>query len=138
MTSRFTDNLQPRELTDYGFARARDIAFDAVTALWRRRRDAGMNQKELAEIIGRDTSWVSRNLRGPGNWTLRTLGAFVEGLNGELKIIVEAAEDQPLTGGNYYSAYDELKGPVPVPRGLDNSAQIIGESTASSFTPNDS
>lgn len=135
MTSHSTDNLQPQELTEYGFARARDIAFDAVTVLWRRRRDAGMKQKELAEIIGRDTSWVSRNLRGPGNWTLRTLGAFVEGLNGELKIIVEATEDQPPTGGNYYSAYDELDGLTRFPGGVSNSAQIIGESTASSYTP---
>lgn len=135
MTSHFANNLQPREVADYGFARARDIAFDAVSVLWQRRRDAGMKQKELAETIGRDASWVSRNLRGPGNWTLRTLGELVEGLNGELKIIAEAVEDRPRISSNYYSAYDELPGPAPVPRGVNNGAQIIGESSASSFTP---
>ena len=121
MTSRSTDELQPRELSDYALARARDIAFDAVIDLWRRRRAEGMKQKELAAIIGADPSTVSKNLRGPGNWTLRTLGEMVEGLDGNLMIFVEAVEDQPTTGQNYYSAYDELEGPAPEPEPFGES-----------------
>ena len=141
MTSHSAENpdLEPRELADYGFARARDIAFDAVSALWRRRRDGGMKQVELAKIIGRDPGWISKNLRGPGNWTLRTLGELVEGLNGEIQITVYPSEDAPSKWTNYSAYYDyDSKDPKPVPRGVDNGAQIIGGSTASSFNPSDS
>jgi hypothetical protein len=61
--------------------------------------------------IGRDTAWVSRSLRGPGNWTLRTLGELVEALNGEIEIKIHALEDSPSTNSNYhaYAGYE----PVP-------------------------
>ncbi len=130
-----SSNLQPRELADYGFARARDIAFDAVTALWRRRRDKGMKQVELARIIGRDPGWISKNLRGPGNWTMRTLGELVEGLDGELEITVHPVEDAPSTRDNYSAYHDyDIGVPNPTLRGWENGTQIIGASTASSFT----
>jgi hypothetical protein len=85
--------MSAEELATYGFARVRDIAFDAVQSLWRRRQAEGMTQAQLAETIGKDAGWVSRNLRGPGNWTARTVGAFVVGLNGEIEITVHALED---------------------------------------------
>ena len=70
-------STQVRDLGDYGFVRLRDQAFDAVLTLWRKRKDAGVTQKELADAIGRDEGWVSRNLRAPGNWTLRTIGELI-------------------------------------------------------------
>src|SRR6266702_7255878 len=85
MTSAFND-LTPKEREAFGFARARDVAFSAVRDLWKRRRAQGMTQKDLATRIGRDPAWVSRKLQGPGNWTLRTIGAFVVALNGEVEI----------------------------------------------------
>jgi transcriptional regulator with XRE-family HTH domain len=85
--------LHDRELADFGHARARDIAFDAIHKLWERRRSEGMTQAELANKIGRDPAWVSRNLRAPGNWTLRTLGELVVALDGCLEIHATAAED---------------------------------------------
>lgn len=98
------NSLTPRERRDYGFARIRDAAFDAVSSLWARRQTEGMTQLDLADAIDSDPGWVSRNLRGPGNWTMKTFGAFVEGLNGEALITVRAAED-PLPIRSNYNAY---------------------------------
>src|ERR1700680_2804417 len=94
-------DLSPRELETFGFARARDIAFNAVRDLWKRRRGQGMTQKDLAARIGRDAAWVSRSLQGPGNWTLRTIGAFVVALNGEIEIKIHDLEEQSETPTNY-------------------------------------
>lgn len=88
-------DLTPSERADYGFARVRDVAFDAIIALWRRRKEEGMKQFDIAAAIGKDEGWVSRKLRGPGNWTLRVMGEFVEALNGEIEIKVHAMEDRP-------------------------------------------
>lgn len=99
-------DLPSKERAEYGFARAKDLAFDAVYALWRRRQKEGMKQIDLAQAIGRQPATVSRNLRGPGNWTLRTLGEYVEALNGELEITVHAVEDALGTPSNYHAYVD--------------------------------
>jgi transcriptional regulator with XRE-family HTH domain len=93
-----------KDLEDYGLARVRDVAFDAVHKLWRRRRASGVSQKDLAHKLGRDPGWVSRQLSGPGNWTFRSFGALIEALGGEVEIIVHAIED-PLEGSNGFDAY---------------------------------
>jgi hypothetical protein len=94
MTSRFELRpLKQREQGDYGFARVRDQAFDAVQELWRRRQAEGMRQKDIATFLGRKPAWVSRNLSAPGNWTLRTFGEFMQALGGEAEIRVHAVED---------------------------------------------
>ena len=98
--------LTPQERRDYGFARVRDSAFDAVCSLWARRQSEGMTQADLAAAIDVDAGWLSRNLSGPGNWTLRTFGALVEGLRGEAEISVRALED-PLPVRSNYHAYVE-------------------------------
>jgi len=107
MTSR--SDIRPltqRELGDYGFARVRDQAFDAVQALWRRRQAEGMRQKDIAALLGRKPAWVSRNLSAPGNWTLRTFGEFMQALGGEADIQVHAVEDAA-GGARNHDAYDE-------------------------------
>jgi transcriptional regulator with XRE-family HTH domain len=96
--------LSPEQRREYGFARVRDVAFDAVSALWQRRQSEGMSQLDVANALGSDPGWVSKNLRGPGNWTLRTFGALVEALNGDAQIIVRAAND-PLPVISNYHAY---------------------------------
>lgn len=103
--SKLTD-LTPKERSEYGFARIRDAAFDAVQLLWRRRQSSGMTQTDVAKAINRDTGWVSKNLRGPGNWTLRSFGSLVEALGGEAQIVVRALED-PLPVRTNYHAYVE-------------------------------
>lgn len=120
MTSAF-DILNQKELEAFGFARVRDAAFDAVRELWKRRQAEGMTQKDLAARIGRDRAWVSRNLRGPGNWTLRTVGAFVIALNGEAEIKIFGLEDQPAETRNSdaYSGYgDEITHVTPATESL--------------------
>ncbi len=84
--------LADRDLADYGVARLRDQAFDAIGALWRRRQSEGWTQKRVADAIGRDPAWVSRNLRAPGNWTLRTIGELIQALDGESEITISPLE----------------------------------------------
>ena len=103
-----TPEFSPSERAQYGEARAKNLAFDAVSELWRRRRAEGMKQRDIADAIGRQPATVSRNLRGPRNFTLRTLGEFVEALNGELEIIVRANEDPLLVPTNYHAYLDNL------------------------------
>jgi hypothetical protein len=118
-----------RDVGDYGFARARDIAFDAVQSLWRRRKEEGMKQVDIAHAIGRDTAWVNRSLRGPGNWTLRTFGELVYGMHGELEITVHGMEDPPSVRVNFdaYADYEpsairvRVTQPSPVPNNLSAS-----------------
>lgn len=106
MTSRSEPNpLAARDLADFGFARVRDLAFDAVQRLWRRRQAEGMSQKHVADVLQRDPAWVSRRLRAPGNWTLRTFGEFVQALDGEAEITVYALEDPPADPQNF-DAYE--------------------------------
>lgn len=89
----------------YGEARARDLSFMAVLALWRKRKAAGMTQSEFAERLGRDTGWLSKKLKGPANWTTKTLGQMVEALDGELEITVHDRL-QPLDQPDNFDAYD--------------------------------
>jgi transcriptional regulator with XRE-family HTH domain len=96
-------SLSPSERREFGFARARDAAFDAVSSLWNRRQNEGMTQTDIANALGSDPGWVSKNLRGPGNWTLRTFGAFVEALNGEARITIRALDDPPQVLSNYHA-----------------------------------
>ncbi len=98
--------LDGEEVGDYGLARVRDVAFDAVHRLWRRRQAEGMTQKHLAAKVGRDPATISRNLRAPGNWTFRTFGELIEALNGNVRIIIDAAEDSSPNPSNY-DAYDD-------------------------------
>lgn len=84
--------LVGRDLANYGVARLRDDAFDAVLALWRRRESEGWTMKRVADRIGRDPAWVNRALRAPGNWTLRTIGELIQGLDGEAEINVVALD----------------------------------------------
>ncbi len=118
--------MTPEERRDYGFARVRDIAFDAIQVLWRRRKAAGMKQTDIARAIRRHPTWVSRSLRAPGNWTLRTIGELAEALDGEVEIIVHAMEDPAPVRRNYsaYDEYDEARRRVP-PAGTEGGGQVI-------------
>lgn len=97
--------LSPADGADYGLARVRDIAFDAVVSLWNCRRSKGMTQKEIAQKIGVSTATVCRNLGAPGNWTMRTLGELVYALDGDIEIIVVPKETVKTNVNS--SAYDD-------------------------------
>ena len=98
--------IKGRDHADYGVVRLRDQAFDAVQELWRKRKAAGETQKMLADRIGRDPAWVSKNLRAPGNWTLRTIGELVQALEGEIEIRVSGLEE-PIGQPENFDAYDQ-------------------------------
>jgi transcriptional regulator with XRE-family HTH domain len=100
--------LTPDQRASYGVARAKSIAFEAVHTLWRRRKAEGRSQSDLAKALGKDKGWLSRSLRGPGNWTIKTLGEMVEALDGELEIIVHGAED-PISDQSNYHAYADYE-----------------------------
>ncbi|MFN3623680.1 MAG: hypothetical protein ACK4TP_06405 [Hyphomicrobium sp.] len=98
--------LNPSELADYGQARVRDLAFDAIRELWQLRQSQGMKQVELASKLGRDPAWVSRNLRGPRNWTFKTFGAFLVALEGDLEMVAHPMEESCVGNSNYHAYVD--------------------------------
>lgn len=81
-----------RDLADYGFARLRDVMFDAVHRLWRRRQAEGTTIEQIAAKIERSPRWVREHLEAPGLWTLRTAGELIQGLDGEAEITVTGLE----------------------------------------------
>jgi len=99
--------LEKNDLAAFGAQRARDAAFDAIRGLWARRRGEGLQLKELANRIDCNVGWLSRALRGPGNWTMRTLGELAAGLDGEITISVRAIEDAMVPPPNY-DAWDDF------------------------------
>jgi transcriptional regulator with XRE-family HTH domain len=99
--------LEPKELAEYGIARVKDIAFEAVLELWSIRESEGLTQKMLADRIGCDDTSISRSFRGPANWTFKTFGRLVQGLRGSVRIIIDPLEE-PVPGGSNFDAYDEL------------------------------
>jgi transcriptional regulator with XRE-family HTH domain len=100
--------LSPEENADYGHARVKDQAFDVIRLLWARRQAEGMKQADLAAKTGKDQGWISRNLRGPGNWTFRTYGAFLAGLNAEVEMVGHLLEDRHSSSGENYHVYADF------------------------------
>lgn len=88
-----------------GFTRVRDSAYDAVCSLWKKRKAEGMTQQDICAFLDRDPAWVSRNLAGPSNWTLRTFGELTEALNGVVSISVLPREE---IAPENYDIYAEL------------------------------
>ena len=66
----------------------------------------------VAEAIGRDPGWVSKNLRAPGNWTLRIVGELVQGLGGEIDFQV-FPQEQARSDRSNYDAYDGYVSKAP-------------------------
>jgi hypothetical protein len=95
----FNFNRSKEDLRKLAAARVRDAAYDAVFGLWVKRKGEGMTQQDIAQFLDRDPAWVSRNLSGPANWTLRTFGELTEALSGYAHIVVEPTED--IVPGNF-------------------------------------
>lgn len=103
----FSFELSTEDKRRLAFLRVRDAAFDAITSLWHIRKAEGLSQKAIGEILDRDPAWVSRNLTGPANWTLKTFGEFVEALGGHATITVEPKENVPVGNFDIYSDIDD-------------------------------
>ena len=117
--------LDGGDASDFGLARVRDLAFDAFIGLWRRRRAGGMTQRELLKRMRSNPATLSRNLRAPGNWTMRTFGELVQALGGRVTITVEAAEDVKQAAVNH-DAYD---GYAPVAVSGEKGPSFVFSST---------
>jgi len=108
----FQSKLPPlgdKDLAAYGVARAKDAAFDAIKDLWDRRRNEGMTQTDLADLIGCDPGWLSKCLRGPANWTFKTFGTLAVGLGGDPRIAICPLEDVG-SGRSNYDAWSDFDG----------------------------
>lgn len=111
MTLKSRKKRKSTDRGEFGFAMARNTAFLAVLSLWDKRKNEGLKQSELAKIIGRDAGWVNNQLKGPGNWTMRTFGELVEALEGEVEIQVTDRNEfkQNLANFDAYAVHDERK-----------------------------
>jgi hypothetical protein len=102
------DSMSPKERAQYGAAVAKGAAFDAVRDLWDRRKAEGWTQAKLANAIGVDEGWLSKQFVGPRNWTMETYGMLVEGLDGEPEILAHAVEEiADLRNHDAYAEYEE-------------------------------
>lgn len=99
------ESFSPKENASYGEEKAKGSAHLAVRDLFYRRIREGKKQEEIAAAIGKDPAWLSRTMKGPANWTLKTLGALVIALDGELKIQVSASEDIAVNNLTNFDAY---------------------------------
>lgn len=106
MTFKFDNSKEDK--VELAFLRVRDAAFDAVKALWSRRKEEGATQDSLCEAMGKDRGWVSRNLAGPGNWTLRTFGSFVDAMDGHVQIVVTPIEELPRANYDIYECWKDV------------------------------
>ncbi|ETA72361.1 transcriptional regulator [Mesorhizobium loti] len=107
----FSFDLPTEDKRRLAFLRVRDAAYDAISALWRARKAQGLSQKDICDALDRDPAWVSRNLAGPANWTMKTFGEFVEALDGHATITVEPAESVSLP---HYDIYEDDEDDVSV------------------------
>lgn len=101
------EEFSPKENASYGEEQAKGAAHRAVRKLFDRRILEGKNQEKIAESIGKDPAWLSRVIKGPANWTLKTLGALTVALDGDLTIDVRAVEDCRDRALSNYDAYKD-------------------------------
>ncbi|RWC61516.1 helix-turn-helix transcriptional regulator [Mesorhizobium sp.] len=133
----FSFELSTEDKRRLAFLRVRDAAFDAITSLWHIRKAEGLSQKAIGEALGRDPAWVSRNLTGPANWTMKTFGEFVEALGGHATITVTAKESMSVGNYDIYSDCDDDTSVVLEPIEL-TLTRPIGAIVVSLQAPNDS
>lgn len=95
--------VQPVALTEtekaYGRTGTRLQVAAAVWTLWDRlRKEQGLDQQWLADRMGKSKSRVSRLLKGPGNWTLDTVGDLLEAMQGRLTCVEAHTYDEIARG----------------------------------------
>ena len=103
-SSRIVPHATGKDRAQYGIAKVRTHAFSEIIKRWRKRKIEGMTQAEFAEALGRDTGWLSKNLKGPSNMTLKTFARMVEALDGEAEILVHDLR-APSPHRDNYDAY---------------------------------
>ncbi|MGV8833272.1 MAG: hypothetical protein ACOH2N_14960 [Devosia sp.] len=112
---------------DYAYARLKNVFFDEIRDLYEERKDNwNLTLDELAKRMEKNPktgrSWVSRELSGPGNWTLQTISKFIESLSGE--IILKVVKREDIRSHNYDYYRDELGIELPTSHSAGNRTQI--------------
>ena len=83
-------------------ARNREIAYETVVkALEAAAAEAGINQKDIAESMGRKPSQVSSWLSGPSNWTLDTISDLLRAIGATMEYRVVRDRDRALSNVNH-------------------------------------
>lgn len=95
-------------LTDAERAGGRTAArIDVAAAVWtlwdRIRKERDLDQQWLADRLGKSKSRVSRLLKGPGNWTLDTVGDLLEAMEASFTC-VEAHTFEEIAQGKAWKA----------------------------------
>lgn len=98
-----------KAISEADMAHGRTIArIQVATAVWslwdRLRLEKGLDQQWLADRLGKDKSRVSRLLKGPGNWTLDTVGDLLEAMGGRLTSVEAHTYDDIAQGRQRHSA----------------------------------
>jgi hypothetical protein len=121
MTSPFVPSeMSPKERAQHGAALAKGAAFDAVHALYRLRKDQGWTNARIANNVGVDEGWLSKQFAGPRNATMGSVGTLVEGMEGILEIKAYPAEELQSDRTNH-DAYLEYEDPV---ERIESSQQV--------------
>jgi transcriptional regulator with XRE-family HTH domain len=55
---------------------------------------SGLNQKQLANRIGKSTSVVNRWIGATGNWELNSIAEFLAGMNAQLKVSLDFFDER--------------------------------------------
>jgi hypothetical protein len=103
--------MTPKDRAQHGAAMAKSAAFDAVYALYRRRKAEGWTSARIANNVAVDEGWLSKQFVGPRNATMNSMGTLVEGMDGVLEIKAYAVEDLRSSQSNY-DAYAEYETPL--------------------------
>ena len=101
MTEKRNQRIPDEVLAEQWFG-ARLLAFDKLLAAF---RQTGLEQKDIAEILGKKTSQISRWLRGYDNVTFRTLSNLARAL--DCRLDVEFTPQKDMVQPNY--AFDSRR-----------------------------
>ena len=77
-----------------------DVAREIARALQAEHRHHGVTRADLARLIGRDKSFVTRKLSGSQNVEIRTIAALLGALGYELDVRAHRIDTLPGTTGN--------------------------------------
>lgn len=67
---------------------------DFATEIWHRMEAMGISKARLADSLGKSAPWVTKVLSGDSNFTIETMVALADAVNGELLLRIEQKKDE--------------------------------------------